>query len=287
MGDALIVVDDNAIAQHLADIVRRKGLTPTRWAGATLNAEEIRKQQPTLIFLDAPKLGQEHSPLCQDLKLEPATNLIPIIEVGPGAKSHPAHPGFHFKPNACIVDAASVEQIERAIDEAAAWRAAASRDNVAGEFQVCLHSQLSFLDELNKHLSQHFRDCGLSEAEAKQITMAIRELGANAIEWGHRKQADRIVTIHSRLNARKLMIFIRDTGPGFNRGELPHAASQDDPVSHLSVREELGLREGGFGIMIAGGLVDELRYNDCGNEVCLIKYLSSATRGTDATGGTP
>ena len=39
------------------------------------------------------------------------------------------------------------------------------------------------------------------------------------------------------------------------------------------VRETLGLREGGFGILISRGLVDELQYNDTGNEVRLVKFF--------------
>ena len=41
----------------------------------------------------------------------------------------------------------------------------------------------------------------------------------------------------------------------------------------------MGLREGGFGIILARGLVDELRYNDRGNEACLIKYLTQTPAG--------
>ncbi|MBV8382871.1 MAG: ATP-binding protein, partial [Planctomycetaceae bacterium] len=40
--------------------------------------------------------------------------------------------------------------------------------------------------------------------------------------------------------------------------------------------QEMGLREGGFGIMLAKGLVDEFRYNDKGNEVTLIKRFQAA-----------
>jgi hypothetical protein len=35
----------------------------------------------------------------------------------------------------------------------------------------------------------------------------------------------------------------------------------------------MGMRAGGFGILITRALVDELIYNDAGNEVLLIKYL--------------
>ena len=42
----------------------------------------------------------------------------------------------------------------------------------------------------------------------------------------------------------------------------------------MMVREVLGLREGGFGILMARGLVDDLQYNETGNEVRLVKYFS-------------
>jgi len=39
------------------------------------------------------------------------------------------------------------------------------------------------------------------------------------------------------------------------------------------VREEKGLRPGGFGMLLAKKFVDELIYNEKGNEVLLVKYL--------------
>ena len=38
------------------------------------------------------------------------------------------------------------------------------------------------------------------------------------------------------------MIKIKDTGPGFDRKNLPHAADPDDPARHMEVRDALGLR---------------------------------------------
>jgi anti-sigma regulatory factor (Ser/Thr protein kinase) len=54
---------------------------------------------------------------------------------------------------------------------------------------------------------------------------------------------------------------------------LPHAASDEDPIGHIDIRNELGIREGGFGIMLARGLVDKFWYNKLGNEVTLVKYF--------------
>jgi anti-sigma regulatory factor (Ser/Thr protein kinase) len=109
--------------------------------------------------------------------------------------------------------------------------------------------------------------------QAKQLAIAVGELGANAIEWGHQRQVDRIVNVTYRIDCQKITIVIRDTGPGFNHQNVAHAARRDDPLAHLPTRQSLGLREGGFGIMMARGLVDDLQYNDAGNEVKLVKYF--------------
>ena len=47
----------------------------------------------------------------------------------------------------------------------------------------------------------------------------------------------------------------------------------DDPIEHMNVREQLGLRPGGFGILTVKGSVDELIYNEKQNEVVFVKYL--------------
>ena len=50
-------------------------------------------------------------------------------------------------------------------------------------------------------------------------------------------------------------------------------ASEDDPLTHLDERAAQGKRAGGFGILLAGKLVDEVHYNERGNEVILVKHL--------------
>ena len=70
-----------------------------------------------------------------------------------------------------------------------------------------------------------------------------------------------------------MTLIIQDQGPGFDPRDLPHAASDEDPIRHLEIRNELGLREGGFGIMLARGLVKNFWYNKLGNVVTLVKYI--------------
>jgi anti-sigma regulatory factor (Ser/Thr protein kinase) len=39
------------------------------------------------------------------------------------------------------------------------------------------------------------------------------------------------------------------------------------------IREQEGMRPGGYGILLASNFADELIYNEHGNEVLLVKYL--------------
>lgn len=73
-----------------------------------------------------------------------------------------------------------------------------------------------------------------------------------------------------------LLYRIADPGEGFDINRLAHAAisnPDDDPLGHDRVREELGLRPGGLGLVMTRALVDEVIYNEKRNEVVLVKYL--------------
>jgi anti-sigma regulatory factor (Ser/Thr protein kinase) len=161
-----------------------------------------------------------------------------------------------------------------------AWREEVRRRGTRGEVHFQINSDLKYLEELNKLLASLFLHTGLPADEVYRLGNAVRELGVNAIEWGHRKQVERLVTLTYRIDAEKIEIIIRDEGEGFDHSNVPHAAKDHDPVGHMSIREELGLRVGGFGILLSRGLVDELTYNDVGNEVRLVKRLTASSNET-------
>jgi DNA-binding response OmpR family regulator len=125
----------------------------------------------------------------------------------------------------------------------------------------------SFLGRLDSDLSQEVRE---------SVGRVFRELLLNAIEWGGQLDPERRVRI-AYLRARRMLLYrIADPGPGFRFEELPHAAigqAPDQPMAHMKVREEKGIRPGGFGILMARAMVDELLYNEAQNEVVFIKYL--------------
>jgi anti-sigma regulatory factor (Ser/Thr protein kinase)/CheY-like chemotaxis protein len=120
----------------------------------------------------------------------------------------------------------------------------------------------------------------IPETDKEQIIIAFREILINAMEHGahfNPSQHVEISYVHSR---RAIACRVKDPGRGFSLEELRHAAIANSPenvFSHMAVREEQGLRPGGFGILLAKKLVDELIYDEKGNDVVLVKYLDPPT----------
>lgn len=114
--------------------------------------------------------------------------------------------------------------------------------------------------------------------ERENIGIAFREMLMNALEHGAGFDQHKTVDVCAVRTPRFVLYQIRDPGEGFSLEDLPHAAISnptDDPIAHIAYRTEHGLRAGGFGMMIVRDLVDELYYNEKGNEVLLIKHLDA------------
>jgi len=127
---------------------------------------------------------------------------------------------------------------------------------------------LQFFDEIAE----------LPDPERGAVGMAFREMLTNAIEHGGRLDPNQDVEI-SYVRARHMVTCrISDPGEGFTLDEIPHAAIANpvnEPVRHLEYRDAQGMRPGGFGVLLAQQLVDQLIYSEQGNEVLLVKYLDS------------
>ena len=128
----------------------------------------------------------------------------------------------------------------------------------------------SFLMKLEADLQDDLRET---------IGMAFKELLLNAVEWGGKLDPNRKVRIAQVRSSRMLLYRVADPGPGFSFKGLAHAAigqPAKEPIAHVAVRDQLGMRPGGFGIAMTRAMADELLYNEAQNEVIFIKYLAAS-----------
>ncbi len=105
---------------------------------------------------------------------------------------------------------------------------------------------------------------------------AFREILLNAMEHGGSFDPEQVIEVTAARTARALVYHVKDPGAGFRTSTVDHAAQSSDPDAVLTstmLRAEKGMRPGGFGMLIARSVADELVYNEPGNEVILIKHL--------------
>jgi Response regulator containing CheY-like receiver, AAA-type ATPase, and DNA-binding domains len=124
-----------------------------------------------------------------------------------------------------------------------------------------------FLSELQGNLPKETREA---------IGSVFRELLNNAIEHGGKLDISKRVEVKYIQLKRAIMFSIKDPGEGFDLKKIEHAAfanPEDQPFRHMQVRQEKGLRPGGFGIMLAAQVIDELIYNEKHNELIFVKYI--------------
>jgi CheY-like chemotaxis protein/anti-sigma regulatory factor (Ser/Thr protein kinase) len=120
-------------------------------------------------------------------------------------------------------------------------------------------------------------NCTLPAKIRQAVGMALHELLMNAIEWGGRLNPEARAQIDYLRTRKFVMCRIADPGKGFDPGAGDFEAitvRSREPLAHGAIREEKGLRPGGYGIQFAKSLVDELVYNEAHNEVTIVKYLN-------------
>lgn len=276
MATALIVEDDPDQAEMAARLLVfrhfQSSIAPTGELGLSM----ARSLRPDVVLLDLMLPDTTGFDVCQELRGDRATMLIPVVMLTALGDDLNRTRGFRVGANAYVAKPYGAEELFRAIADARSWRERMETRRIQGEIQVQIHSETGFLQEVNEFLMSVAHLSPFTPEQILALRQALLEMGQNAIEWGNRLQSDRLVEFTYRILDDRVELVIRDQGAGFDRSKLAHAANADDPLAHMGVREELGLREGGFGLLITSGMVDELRYNETGNEVTIIKKFQAA-----------
>ena len=272
---SILVVDDDRLMRHIARAVLTKAGFNVRVAKDGAEAiDRLRAKRFDLMLLDVwmPRMdGLAVLDRLKRVKHRPTVVMLTSDDAPETllrAIRHQAHQVVH-KPIEPLALVALVRAALKSGPQPPIEVLSARPDWV--ELAVpCTREAADRLDGVMAHL-----EADLPEAVRESVGYAFRELLLNAVEWGGKLDPKRKVRI-SYLRAKRMLLYrIADPGPGFKMEGLDHAAIShpDDPIEHVNIREEKGLRPGGFGILMVRAHVDELIYNEKQNEVMFVKYL--------------
>jgi anti-sigma regulatory factor (Ser/Thr protein kinase) len=284
MSRVLIIDSQTPISHEIGDLLTGAGL-PVEYAAGHIDAlHSLRCRMFSLIITSAEGVMEEALALIQEMRL--IRPHLKCIVLAPRSTPNEVIAALRARVFGCFTppfDAHSIFSV--ALD-------AATRDGSNEDIEVLSARPGWVAVRVNCHLATADRlmsfarefAAQLPETARQEIMVALREILMNAMEHGAKFNPDQVVEINAIRTARAMTFRVRDPGAGFRKDAITHAAFANpagDPTAHLDERKQQGMRAGGYGMLLAAGTVDELIYNETGNEVILIKYLEE--RAPDGT----
>ena len=275
MGKILVLDDDPALHQVIESALAKEGHLMFGATDGKKGMELLAREKIDLAIIDHVTPGMDGLEFLEQARGDyPDLKAIVIT-----ASGTPEAVLGALRKKVCdfLVKPFGVAEIRSAISSALTENSAPEIEVISAEphwVQLRVPCDLAAVPILQKLLTQLKAD--LPEDTREAIAYAFREMLNNAIEHGGKLDPKNYVEVLCVLLKRAIIYWIKDPGEGFDPSELEHAAVNNpagDPFRHVSVRDEKGLRAGGFGILMTDQLVDELVYNERRNEVMFIKYL--------------
>jgi serine/threonine-protein kinase RsbW len=137
--------------------------------------------------------------------------------------------------------------------------------------EVTLETLLDSVD-LAEHITLRIADAaGFEEEDCHKIGMSVREGVINAYNYGNQRERSKKIFLTVELELERMVIRVRDQGPGFEVKEIP------DPLS-----EENLLRTSGRGLFLMRAFMDEFEVHKGrggGAELVMVKRFPKRTNG--------
>ncbi|NLX14423.1 MAG: ATP-binding protein [Phycisphaerales bacterium] len=126
--------------------------------------------------------------------------------------------------------------------------------------EIAIPSDLHAARRIEETIVRLADKMGYSKECSFAIRLALEEAMVNAHKHGNRGNPDKKIIISYDVTPQRIVVRIRDEGPGFDPRRIP------DPTQP----ERIPLPNG-RGIMLMRAYLDEVTYNEQGNEIQMVK----------------
>jgi len=203
------------------------------------------------------------------LKLDPATDWIPVIAVFPRG-SDPQHPPeLRVRADVEAVQPVSAGQLVEAMGRKAIR---SGPPPAAREVRFILPSQRAALDRACEVASILLHSSGLGEADQTSFAAGFREAVGNAMQHGNGGDPAKSVRIVYRRDPVAVTFGVSDEGPGFDAQRYLQQVNAKEAAEAARDRYREG-RHGGLGILMLLRCSDVVRYNQKGNTLTCTKLI--------------
>jgi CheY-like chemotaxis protein/anti-sigma regulatory factor (Ser/Thr protein kinase) len=277
MGRILVIQPDPALVTMLGSV-----LDPARYqleycSGSAEAIQRVREHAIDVVITDAA------TPVAEDLalvtELRHARPAVRIIVLAPGASQGDVVEAIRANVFACFTHPFDYGEIASMADTALTavdWHDGIQvTSGLPHWLTLRVSCHLLTADRLVRFMTELQSQV---PADRDLLITAFREMLLNAMEHGAGFDSEKVIEVTAARTARAIVYHFRDPGLGFDEAALASIAAtthHPDVVMATAMRRaEMGLRPGGFGMLIVRNIVDELVYNECGNEVILVKHIA-------------
>src|SRR5262245_42988460 len=141
---ALVVEDERDTGDILAEHLRRWGYEPTVLSEGKPAVPWVREHRPSLVLLALLLPDADGFEICETLKLDRETNLIPVIMVTALSGQEEKVKGLQVGANRYLTKPFTAADLHRAIQDALAWQEDLTRRGTEGEIHFHLQSDTHY-----------------------------------------------------------------------------------------------------------------------------------------------
>jgi serine/threonine-protein kinase RsbW len=126
------------------------------------------------------------------------------------------------------------------------------------EFEI--PSAISLMNSILEYLMRRVEKVGIINPENSNLFIALDEAFVNAVKHGNKFDAAKNVRITAEVSATEARFTVEDEGEGFDVNAIP------DPLDPVNL-----FKTSGRGVLLIHNIMDEVRYNERGNRLEMIK----------------
>ena len=258
----LVAVSDPEVAHRISDLLRTLGyeVHPCKPGPQTL--EKLRLEGGELVIYEVEGEGPKFIGL-----LKEAAPFVPVLGLaGRRRRVRMVMEALRAGADDVLSPRVIRKRLKRAIDEALAKHTCRrmGADEAGGMkhlLRVEAPSKSDFILPLVRRVATLAVMGGFVLYDLdSDVKVAITEAITNAMEHGNKWNEAKVVVVEATASPRELKVVVTDQGEGFDASRLPDPTSAEQLSHHR-----------GRGVFLMRSFMDEVRFNDRGNQVTLIK----------------